>query len=50
MIHYLVMQEHKPHCTTRSKQFSAKVVLLAAMAHSRWDNATNKPFDGKLGI
>ena len=44
------MQEHKLHCTTRSKQFTSKVMLLASVAHPRWDSINNKHFNGKLGI
>ena len=48
--YYLGMRNMKPYCKTRSKVFPTKTTILAAMVYHRYDRATSKHFNGKLGI
>ncbi|XP_038715957.1 uncharacterized protein LOC120009425 [Tripterygium wilfordii] len=48
--YYLHPDEMKPYRTCKSIRFIAKIMFLAAVARPRFDDISNKEFNGKFGI
>ncbi|KAG2935524.1 hypothetical protein PC119_g877 [Phytophthora cactorum] len=48
--YYLLPGEEAPHRQVRSRRYTTKVMMLAAVARPRWDTASNSYFNGKLDI
>ncbi|XP_026383234.1 uncharacterized protein LOC113278679 [Papaver somniferum] len=48
--YYLHPEETEPYRTCQSKRFIKKVMFLAAVARSRFDEFGNEVFNGKIGI